>query len=200
MKRKLTDGDSDGKSSGGARSSKKKSYLKPTPSERVSIKGSALWANLSALHAGKLMTKHISKWTAKEKDSFMREMNKYLAIIMFDDPGEKGNLEDVLSQVSSYLTSGNDEALRLALDPVYLVLDWTQGGIPNGNQLPFPTLENFIFPPKFNMNDIQPIPELRHCYIVSSIRVGEYIMGRVQAQFPGLRGTVLETSIALIIR
>jgi hypothetical protein len=177
---------------------KKTIYVKPV--ERTAVKGSQLWTTISVLAKGKLVNKHISKWTIGEKEAFIKEMNKYLVIQMFDDDGPKGEIERILADVSSFLVRGNDEEMRVSLDPSYLFLDWTQGGDPRPPNEPFPTLPDFIYPSTFNAADIQAIPGLNHVYFVTSIRVGEYILGWLQGQFPGLRGTVMETPTALIAR
>jgi hypothetical protein len=104
------------------------------PMERTGIKASEPWKNLKNISEGTLGDKAVSKWAIKEKEDFIEELNHSSSIQMFDDLGDQGQVNKIMDDVDAYLAARNDEEMRAYLDPVYIILDWTQRPF----QLPFP--------------------------------------------------------------
>jgi hypothetical protein len=171
----------------------KKAFIKPSIMERTGIKASELWKNLKKISKGKLCDKAVSKWTIKEKEAFTEELNHYSSIQMFDDSGDQGQVNKIMNDVDAYLAAGNDEEMREYLDPVYIILDWTQGPF----QLPFPNLGQLAIQGNFPIN---VVPLANYIYIVNDERDGDYILGQLVVRFPGVRGYVMSTKVPIRIR
>ena len=89
------------------------SYVKPSITERVIGQASLVWADLKELG---LSAKPVSKWTLKQKESFIKAINKYSCITGKGDvPGaEVGDLYAVMEKVTQYFLDGNDVEMQMA--------------------------------------------------------------------------------------
>ena len=147
---------------------------------------SLVWDDIKDLG---LSAKLLSKWTLKQKESFIRQINKYSYITGKDDvPGaDVGYLYSVMERVNRYSLNGNDEEMRRWLDPNYIIVDWT-----NTNQgLPYPNLAA-LAPPLPTATPIVATAQA-NCYIVPHREDGQFILGLLIMRFPGLTGFVLSS-------
>ena len=169
----------------------KQHYVKPTILERVIGRASIVWESISDL---KLSNKPVSKWSIKQKEEYIKALNKYSCITSIDDPGtECGDLYDILERVNRYLFDGNDDEMITWLDPDYINISWL-----NVNQLALPDLNTVVPSISLNVpiaNTIQP-----NCYLVQSRIDGEFLIGRITQRWPGVIGFVVSSSNPLVFR
>jgi hypothetical protein len=165
---------------------KKERYVKPTILERIIGKASIVWNELTIL---KLSEKGVAKWTIKQKEEYIKVMNKYLCISTKDDVADCGNLYGIVEEVNRYLLDGKDDAMLNCLDPDYIVVDF--------------------LPPGLNLEAIDPpvsvtVPiratEQSNTYFVNNRGDGDYLLGKINARWPGSMGFVVSSPSPLTFR
>ena len=170
----------------------KEHYIKPAIMERVIRRASIVWKDLAGLE---LSGKPVTKWTIKQKEGYVKALNKYSCITSKDDPGtDRGDLYDIVERVNRYLLDGNDDEMLNWLDPDYIVVDWTNAQ----QQLSFSDVSTVVPPLSPNVavnNTIQP-----NCYLVQGRADGEYLLGIINHRWPGTMGFVTSSPSPLIFR
>ncbi len=171
---------------------KKNKYTKPPFADRVIGHASIIWNDLKDLELSK---RPVSKWTIKQKEEFIKSMNKYTCITTLGDPGaEKGDLYEVVENFNRYINEQDDEEMRVWLDPDYIFIDWSGSAVP---------------PPYLNLAAVVPplsatIPVLNtthsQCYMVPNAKDAEYLLGAVTTRWPGTIGVHSQSNAPLTMR
>lgn len=168
-------------------------YVKPPSTERVIGLASSVWADIKDLD---LSSKPVSRWTLKQKESFIRAMNKYSCVTSKGDfpNADVGDLYSIMEKANRYLLGNNDDEMRTWLDPDYVVVDWV-----NTNEIvPSPNLAVLV-PPLSAVIAVTATAQ-SNCYLVPNREDGEFLLGILTQRFPGCMGFVVSSPIPLLFR
>lgn len=170
----------------------RKEYIKPPFGSRVIGRASVIWTELKDLDLSK---RPVNKWTIKQKEEFIKSMNKYTCVTTVDDPGtERGDLYEVMAKVNRYISEEDDEEMQHWLDPDYIFIDWSGSAV----SLPYPNLATLV-PPLSNTIQLLNTTHSQ-CYMVPSEKDGEFLLGVITTRWPGTVGVHSHSNIPLTMR
>lgn len=177
-------------------------YTKPPMTARVQRTDVEVFAELNAVNGGSLFSKPFSKWEKKEREGFVRCINK-CSSIRFSRTALPTTVAGFTSSPSALLslflrfdawiaTSTSKDCLELKkwLDPDYVIVDFS-------SCVTQPTPPDFATIPQHATVRFMQVAGMDGVYQVATQEDGMFVMGQFLARYPGSVASLIAVSTPL---